>query len=98
MAQMWIREHESEKQATRERLAALSQQLPPAFHAREPIVVDGHPTEQILRTIASRRINLVVVGAQGKNAWQRLLIGSTSEAVLEQAPCSVLVVRRRESS
>jgi nucleotide-binding universal stress UspA family protein len=96
MAQMWIREHETEKQATRDRLAAFSQQLPAVFHAQEPIVVEGHPAEQILRAVPARRINLVVVGAQGKNAWQRLLIGSTSEAVLEQAPCSVLVVRRRE--
>ena len=96
MAQAWVREHEAEKQETRARLAAFCEKLPDAFHGREPMVAEGHPAEHILRAIAAKRINLVVLGAQGKNAWQRLMIGSTSEAVLEQAPCSVLIVRRRE--
>jgi nucleotide-binding universal stress UspA family protein len=96
MAQAWVREHDAEKQATRTKLTALAEQLPMAFHGREPIVEEGHPAEHILSAIAKKRINLVVLGAQGKNAWQRLLIGSTSEAVLEQAGSSVLLVRRRE--
>ena len=96
MAQAWVREHEADKHATRARLASFCEQLPAPFHGREPMVAEGHAAEHILGAIGAKRINLVVLGAQGKNAWQRLMIGSTSEAVLEQAPCSVLIARRRE--
>jgi nucleotide-binding universal stress UspA family protein len=96
MAQAWVREHDAERAAAKARLTALADQLPAAFQGREPIVDEGNPTEHILSAIAAKKINLVVLGAQGKNAWQRLLIGSTSEAVLERAGCSVLLVRRRE--
>jgi nucleotide-binding universal stress UspA family protein len=93
MAQAWINEHEEEKEAARRELAAYRANLPPLFHAEEPIVAEGHVSEQILAAIAREGIHLVVVGAQGKTAWQRLVIGSTSETLLTHAPCSVLIVR-----
>ena len=38
-------------------------------------------------------VDLVVVGARGRSAVRRLLLGSTSDFVATHAPCSVLVVR-----
>jgi nucleotide-binding universal stress UspA family protein len=35
----------------------------------------------------------VVVGTHGRSGFKRLTLGSTAAAVIEQAPCSVLVVR-----
>jgi nucleotide-binding universal stress UspA family protein len=39
--------------------------------------------------------DLVVVGARGQSAIERVLLGSVSERVLHYAPCSVLIVRSK---
>ena len=96
MAQAWVREHDVERQAHRNELAALIQQLPAPFHGHEPIVAEGHTAEQILKAIAAESIDLVVLGARGLGAISRVLVGSTSAKVLSHAPCSVLIVRQPE--
>lgn len=93
MAQAWVREHDAEKQRTREELRAWCGQLPAPFRGREPLVVEGSPAEQILQAIAREGIDLVVLGTHGKGAIERLLIGSTSDKLLQHAGCSVLLVR-----
>jgi len=98
MAQAWVREHEAEKQQKLDELNQYCQSLPGLFQSAKTVVAEGHPAEQILRTIAAERINLVVMGAHGHSAIERLLIGSTSERVLSHAPCSVLIVRSRPHS
>jgi nucleotide-binding universal stress UspA family protein len=96
MAQAWTREHEAEIEAKRRELAVYCATLPEPFRAHPPIVAEGHAADRILAAIAEHRVNLVVVGAQGVSAWKRLLMGSTSETVLSQAPCSVLVAPEHE--
>ncbi len=98
MAQAWVREHEAEKDHQHEEVSSFCQAQGGIFNAAKTIVAEGHPAEQILRTIAAERSNLAVVGAHGQGAIHRLLIGSTSERVLFHAPCSVLVVRSSEHS
>jgi nucleotide-binding universal stress UspA family protein len=93
MAQAWVRQHDQEREDARDMLVELIQRLPAGFHDHEPIVREGHPSEQILETIAHEQIDLVVMGARGHGMMQRLLVGSTSEYVLSHAPCSVLIVR-----
>ena len=66
---------------------------PAPFNKAEALVAEGHAAEQILRTIAEREIDLVVLGSHGKGMIERLLIGSTSSKVLAGAPCSVLMAR-----
>lgn len=98
MAQAWVREHEQEKEHQHEELTSFCQAQGGIFNAAKTIVAEGHPAEQILRTIGAERSNLVVLGAHGQGAIQRLLMGSTSERVLFHAPCSVLVVRSPQHS
>lgn len=95
MAQAWIREHEADKQHHHEEMCRYCGTLPAPFQAAQPIVAEGYPADQILKTIAAESIDLVVVGAHGKSALTRLLMGSTSQKVLDHALCSVLVVRER---
>jgi nucleotide-binding universal stress UspA family protein len=47
----------------------------------------------ILQVIREKAIDLAVLGTRSRGAMQRLLLGSTSEEVLREAPCSVLIVR-----
>ncbi|MBI2824473.1 MAG: universal stress protein [Planctomycetia bacterium] len=94
MAQAWIKEHEADKQQKQAELTRFCQSLPGLFRSAAGIVSEGHAAEQILHTIAAERIDVVVLGAHGLGAIERLLIGSTSEKVMAHAPCSVLVVRQ----
>jgi len=55
----------------------------------------GRPAELILREAESWRADLIVVGSHGRGFWGRLALGSVSDAVLHNAPCSVLVVRNK---
>jgi nucleotide-binding universal stress UspA family protein len=41
------------------------------------------------------KADLIVVGSHGYPAWERLLLGSVSQAVVSHAKCSVEVVRVR---
>ena len=56
-------------------------------------VTDGSPGAEILRTITEHHIDLVVLGTRGLSKISGFLLGSVSEWVLNEAPCSVLIVR-----
>ena len=58
----------------------------------------GDPAEAICRVATELRVDLIVVGSRGPGRLDRLLLGSVSRAVVEQAPCSVLVVRAGTSA
>ena len=63
-----------------------------------PLVRDGIPGEEILSAIDKYRIDLVVLGTRGRTGLKRFLLGSVSEWVLTEAPCSVLIVRKEAGS
>ncbi|MGC4006472.1 MAG: universal stress protein [Pirellulales bacterium] len=91
MSQVWVREYEAEKATKKTEIERFVARLPEAFR-REPVIQEGNPAEQILLAIRQLDIDLVVIGKQIKGRLDRLLLGSTSEKVLHNAPCSVLVV------
>ena len=53
----------------------------------------GSPKRAILDEAESFKADLVVVGSHGYPTWERLLLGSVSQAVVSHAKCSVEVVR-----
>jgi nucleotide-binding universal stress UspA family protein len=53
----------------------------------------GSPESRIVELAESVKPDLVVVGSHDYSAWERLLVGSVSDAVVHHAPCSVMVVR-----
>ena len=53
----------------------------------------GSPESRIVETAEAMKPDLIVVGSHGYRAWERLLLGSVSDAVVHHAPCSVMVVR-----
>ncbi len=53
----------------------------------------GPPVEQILQLSAQLKADLIVMGFEGLHGLGKLrALGSTSRAVMERAPCSVLIV------
>ncbi|EQB4914200.1 universal stress protein [Enterococcus faecalis] len=58
------------------------------------IVELGSPKRYLANTISENyAIDLIVLGATGRGAIQRTLIGSTTDYVVNHALCNVLVVR-----
>ena len=55
-------------------------------------VVAGVPAREIHRQAEAMTADLIVVGTHGKHGMQ-LMLGSTANAVLHDAPCDVLAAR-----
>jgi nucleotide-binding universal stress UspA family protein len=66
----------------------------------DTIVRRGGATDTIVAEAGAWRADLIVVGSQGKGFVDRLLIGSTTESLLERLPASLLIVpvARRKAS
>ena len=59
----------------------------------EPIVRIGAPAEVIVSTAGSEKADLVVMGSHGKGLWERLTVGSVTQAVLRRITRPMLIVR-----
>jgi nucleotide-binding universal stress UspA family protein len=55
--------------------------------------LDGDPASELTRECAEG-VDLLVVGSRGYGPLARVLLGSVSRKVVQDAPCPVLVVRR----
>ncbi|HEX6182850.1 MAG TPA: universal stress protein [Pyrinomonadaceae bacterium] len=60
-------------------------------------VLEGQPKRRIPEEAEAWGADLVVVGSHGYGFLDRLLLGSVSQAVAARAPCSVEIVRPRET-
>ncbi|MFA4860648.1 universal stress protein [Methanoregula sp.] len=56
-------------------------------------VLEGKPAKEIVHFAATEKIDLIVIGTQGKKGIERLLLGSVAETVIRLAACRVLVVK-----
>jgi nucleotide-binding universal stress UspA family protein len=92
MVQIWAKEHQEERSRSQARLEEFVASLPEPLTKSKALVAEGEPTREILTTIQSEEIGLVVIGSQQKWSMATMILGSTSEAVLNHASCSVLVV------
>jgi nucleotide-binding universal stress UspA family protein len=59
----------------------------------EPHVVAGHTVPTIVEFIERGGFDLLVIGYMGHSALYNRLIGSTTDRLVELAPCAVLVVK-----
>jgi len=57
------------------------------------MIKEGNAGKEILSVLEQKHIGLAVLGTRGLSGIQRFLIGSVSEWILREAPCTVLVVR-----
>ena len=59
-------------------------------------VLTGSPKRTLVEEAESWGADLIVVGSHGYKSWERLLLGSVSQAIAAHAQCSVLIVRCRK--
>ncbi|THJ22450.1 MAG: universal stress protein [Nitrospira sp. CG24D] len=60
-----------------------------------PVLAEGHPAEEIIRTATRSHADLVILGSRGMTGLKGAFLGSVSRRVARHAPCSVLVVKTR---
>lgn len=89
MSHEWEPLEQAEQRVLAERLAGWSERYPNVTVERD--VVRAKPRERLLEW--SSRARLVVVGSRGRGGFTGMLLGSTSQALLHQADCPVMVVR-----
>lgn len=82
---------ESEKSA-KDIVTKAKKQIPLGIECNATIM-HGNPKACIVQFSKENDIDLIVMGATGKGAITRALIGSTTSYVVNHAPCNVLVVR-----
>jgi len=56
-------------------------------------VPQGSPADMIVAAAARNDADLIVMGSHGRSGFERLLLGSNSEQVLNRTRCAVLVVK-----
>jgi nucleotide-binding universal stress UspA family protein len=62
------------------------------------VMTIGDPKEEIVRIADEEKVNVIVIGYHGKGLLERILeMGSTAKAVIRNAKCPVLVVKREKS-
>jgi nucleotide-binding universal stress UspA family protein len=81
------------RRAIIEQLRALTESYP---FAAQPIVVEGKPSQEIIKIAKARKADLIIIGTHGYSGVKHALIGSVAERVVRLAPCPVLTVRPDE--
>lgn len=61
-------------------------------------IIQGSPKQVIVDEAERWGADLIVMGSRGLGAWNRLLLGSVSSAVVHHAKCSVEIVRTPQTS
>lgn len=61
------------------------------------VIYRGKPADEILKTAAEWKADMVFIGSHGKSGFERAILGSVSNAVVTRCPCSVAVVRLENS-
>jgi nucleotide-binding universal stress UspA family protein len=61
-----------------------------------PLTRHGRPFEEIVGTAREMDVDLIIMGTHGRSGLSHILLGSTAERVVRNAPCPVLTVRHPE--
>ena len=89
----WIKSEQKVKEVARRLVDQSVQQLIKTGFTSEPVCKIGDPAEEIMKVAAKQHADLIVMGAKGLGAIDRILLGSVSTRVGQYAHCPVLVVR-----
>ncbi|MBA4451568.1 MAG: universal stress protein [Nitrosopumilaceae archaeon] len=57
------------------------------------IMKEGNVTNEIVKLAKNKKCNLIIVGSKGLGATARFFLGSVSNKVANNSPCSVLIVK-----
>jgi nucleotide-binding universal stress UspA family protein len=58
------------------------------------ILKEGYPAAEIVRIAHDRNLDLIILGARGVSQIKEFRIGRTSEQIVRNAPCNVMVCKQ----
>lgn len=62
----------------------------------ETILLSGFPDIEILAFIREKKIDLLIIGTTGKSGIAKLFLGSTTEKVIRELPCSFITTKSKD--
>ena len=83
---------EEQKKGFEKALQEVIEQRVPQGLSVHPLVVLGHPVEEILRLVQDQKMDLIVIATRGRTGLPHFIFGSVAEKVVRLAPIPVLVV------
>jgi len=91
----WIRVAHLMGTEMEKKLNALCERVTQELGACQAKLSRGRPYMEILRYAKETKIDVIVMGSHGLSGLEHVLFGSTTERVLRESPCHVLVIRRQ---
>ena len=79
-----------------EELTGIHRKHVPTFRPENCHIQSGRPYDEIVRLAREIDADLIVLSTRGHSGLKHLLLGSTAERVVRNAPCPVLVTRKRK--
>jgi nucleotide-binding universal stress UspA family protein len=79
-----------------EELTGIHRKRVPTFRPENCHIRGGQPYQEIVRLAREINADLIALSTRGYSGLKHLLLGSTAERVVRNAPCPVLVVRKRK--
>jgi nucleotide-binding universal stress UspA family protein len=90
-------EVDGEKEAAEQRLMPVIQRAKERAAQKglslETHLLSGHPVAAVVEFVRAHDFDLLVIGFMGHSALYNRIIGSTTDRLVDHAPCTVLVVK-----
>ena len=61
----------------------------------EPILLEGHPADELIRYAGENEMDIVVMGTLGRTGLDRLLLGSVAENVARHCKVPVMIISEK---
>jgi len=58
-------------------------------------IVEGDIASSIIQEAEDQDVDLIVIGSHGRRGFQKFLLGSVAEKVVNHAPCSVQIAKQK---
>lgn len=57
------------------------------------IMKEGNISNEIIKLVKTKKCNLIIIGSKGLGATARFFLGSVSNKLANNSPCSILIVK-----
>lgn len=92
------KEYERILHDTREELSDLVEAERSKGMAITELVTEGEPTEEILKTVNEKQIDLLVMLAHEEGRLEHLLFDRSNEELIRKMPCSIILIKKEPGS
>jgi len=92
LTRAWAEEEKNTLAEAKRQMESVAKVLPDELQDAVVEVKRGRPSEEIVTAAKEQSSDLIIIGSKASTPMGRFFVGSTCEAVLNRAPCSVLVI------